>query len=717
MNCMAPDVDTELERLRFRVLDRLAALLESQTRSKHSTGTVLETVHSVQGDIAASLRMLVRQQSEQSALSSAVLEVAEMCERLNNSLDVLLGERRRRGRKNTASLRGLITEFNTTFECLSATLSEKDLLERQRQVLENIILSHDNIAQWNEFIRNILADLHCIFPFKIFSLTFSEGHSLSMHVYYLGEYAYPVRERARRQLAQQMLATLQLPADTPLDIEVFLIDKGEVLDSIDKLETITVSVPEHAKNLAGVLCVNYVSERRVTAQEQVIIRSILSVMVMVAGTSKALSRTMADLEYYAAHDVLTGLHNRRYFNEILEYEIGRSSRHQHEFSLLLLDIDDFKNVNDSYGHPVGDEALCSVATILSQHVRMGDLATRLGGDEFAIILMETGAEGARVAADKIGQALREKMFMLPENRSFHLTVSIGIVTYPHDADTELDLLAGVDIAMYRAKQMGKDGTCALASMKNPIEVNRSARDYVEQLRLALRQDRMIPYFQPIVDCRTGEVFAYETLARMQMENGEIVSAGAFIEVVEKSGLGRQLDRSIIGKALEACKASGAATRLFINLSAQEIQGRNILEYAESLCERLEVPASAVVFEILERDAISDISNMRKFLDTLGRKGFSFALDDFGSGYNSFHYLRELHFEFVKIDGVFVRNILNSKVDRALVHNLSRLCRDLGICSVAEYVENEEILRMLRDMDIDYVQGYHIGMPRAHLTTA
>jgi len=156
-------------------------------------------------------------------------------------------------------------------------------------------------------------------------------------------------------------------------------------------------------------------------------------------------------------------------------------------------------------------------------------------------------------------------------------------------------------------------------------------------------------------------------------------------------------------------------RLFINLSAQEIQGRGILGFAEQLCIEMSIPPQAVVFEILERDAIGDMTHMRKFLSNLREKGFSFALDDFGSGYNSFHYLRELHFDYVKIDGAFVRNILNSKIDYALVRNLSHLCQDIGILTVAEFVESEEILDALKNMGIDYVQGFHLALPRASMS--
>jgi diguanylate cyclase (GGDEF)-like protein len=453
-----------------------------------------------------------------------------------------------------------------------------------------------------------------------------------------------------------------------------------------------------------------------TPQEESVIRSILAVMVMVVGSSKVLSRTLAELEYYSLHDPLTGLYNRRYFNDMLKYEIGRSERHNHEFALLLLDIDDFKDINDSYGHPVGDEALHDVADMLCAHTRKGDFPTRLGGDEFAIILVETGRNGALKLADAIGQALREMRFNTGDGKYFHLTVSIGIVSYPDDARDIEDLLSNMDIAMYQAKEQGKDTVCTMDTVTDRLHLTRVTREHAEHLREALHEKRIVPYFQPIIDCRNGDVFAFETVARLKEPNGETIAAGMFIDTIEKYGLSRDLDHIIVDRSLEAKRidmntnAPAAHTKMFINLSPQEIQHRGILEYAEKLCNRLDVPPTCIVFEILERDAIGDMTNMRKFLAKLRSKGFAFALDDFGSGYNSFHYLRELHFEFVKIDGAFVRNILDSNIDYALVRNLSNLCRDIGILTIAEFVENQGIFTALRDMGIDYAQGYHLGMP-------
>lgn len=702
-----------LEEVRQRVVDRLAALMESQTRTKTFGMHLSELVREVHSEVIADLS-LVAKDSGVPGLRERLESVADTCHRLDATLAHLLDERQRQWYRNGNYVQSLMREFNDTLTDLSASLVEKDLFERQSKVLERIILSHEHIAQWKEFVQEILVDFHDIFPFNFFYIAFAEEHSLSLYLYYLGKHSETSKKDARDMLSKQVIANLKLPVDAPVDIEEFVVKDHGAVDSVDDLRMITVAVPDHTPKLAGLLGVAYVASGELTPQEESVVSSILSVMVMVVGSSKLLSRTLSELEYYAMHDPLTGIYNRRQFNNMLEYEIGRSERHSHEFSLLLLDLDDFKDINDAYGHQTGDDTLCGVAEILREHIRKGDVAARIGGDEFSVILMETGRQGATVVADALGKALRERVFTAPDGKHFHLTVSIGIATYPTDAQNEIDLQAGADVAMYKAKGMGKDSACTLDALEGHVEISRTTRDNAEKLREALHQDRIVPYYHSIVDCKTGELFACETLARLVEPDGEIVSAGRFIETIEKYGMGRDLDRIVISKAFHAkreqMQLNRSCTKLFVNLSAQEIQGRGVLGYAEELCNTLQIPPDCIVFEILERDAIGDMTNMRKFLSKLREKGFAFALDDFGSGYNSFHYLRELRFEYVKIDGAFVRNILNSKIDYALVHNLSRLCQDIGIQTVAEFVESQAILDALKKMGIDYVQGFHLGLP-------
>ena len=717
-----------LEDMRQHVLGRFAALFESQTRTHLFGANISELVRNIHAETLNGVGAAFRQMDGvdidpaiKAQFMGSLQEAIAPFMRLDETLGLLLEERRKQWQQNEKNLLQVMLEFDQISSELGGTLIEKDLLERQSNVLESIILSHEKVTQWKEFVQEILVGLHNIFPFNVFFVAFADEHGLSVFIYHLGGCLEETRSQVRSQLIQELAAQLGLPPDVLMDVEEFTIDAAaDQSDVVDDVKIITVPVLNLEKiDLAGLLGVAYGSSRTLTAQEESVIRSILAVMVMVVGSSKALSRTLSELEYYSTHDPLTGLHNRRYFNEMLEYEVGRSERHNHEFTVLMLDLDDFKDVNDTYGHPCGDNTLKRVAQTLQVVMRKGDLATRIGGDEFAILLTETGREGAMVVAEKLRTELREISFESSDGKTFHITTSIGLITFPGDAQNVSDLMTGVDIGLYRAKEMGKDGVATLESAQDHIRIGRNTRDHAEKLRDALKDERIIPYYQPIFDCRSGKIWAYETLARLTEPNGETLSAGMFIETIEKYGLGRELDRAIIRQALAAMRGrmdeGEEPPRLFINLSAQEIQGRGILGFAEQLCIEMSIPPSAIVFEILERDAIGDMTHLRKFLSNLREKGFSFALDDFGSGYNSFHYLRELHFDYVKIDGAFVRNILSSKIDYALVRNLSHLCQDIGILTVAEFVESEEILHALRDMGIDYVQGFHLALPRSSMS--
>jgi len=709
-----------LEALRFRVISQIAEILENQSRTQHYAAGLSELNHDVHQEIisklmAAMATMATDDSAAMIAMIPTVTHIIDTCTRLDHSLDLLFQQRSEQWASSDQHIQNLMIEFNQTLLELSSVLIEKDLLERQSQVLQRIILSHEHISQWKEFVQEILADFYAIFPFNFFYIAFAEEHGLSLYLYYLGDYPDEVRVQARGVLSHQMLQSIGLPADAALDIEEFNIQCGAGIKAELDIRMISVPVPDHAPNLAGLLGVAYAAEKKLSPQEESVIRAILAVMVMVVGSSKVLSRTLLELEYYAVHDPLTGLHNRRQFNEMLNYEVSRSERHQHEFSVLMLDLDDFKDINDSYGHPTGDTALCAIATVLLEHTRKGDLCARVGGDEFSIILTETGPKGARIVAENVGRALRELAITSAQGNRFHLTVSIGVSSYPGDGHDIDALLEGVDAAMYKAKDMGKDSVCAFDATEARVSI-RETRDNAENLREALKEGRIIPYYQSIVNCQTGELYAFETLARLKSPTGETTSAAMFIETIEKYGLARDLDLAMINNSFAAKRAGmndnrpEANAKIFINLSVQEIQGRGILGYAEELCQQLQLPPESIVFELLEREAIGDMTNMRRFLTNLRRKGFAFALDDFGTGYNSFHYLRELRFEYVKIDGAFVRNILTSKVDYALVHNLSKLCQDIGILTVAEFVENQGIWEALKDMGINYAQGYHISMP-------
>ncbi len=704
----------DLLRLRREILRAAASLHEHQTRTHLAFNAIGRATAHAQTRFANRLLELASR-------PDATPELAELQRECLRWRLVQVHLRRyyeNHLREHGEDLRRLLHYFEAESRELAETLVEKELLERHRKVLERVVLSYDRVIHWREFVEEVLSEFHQIFPFDIFFVAFSEKHGLSLRLFYPGTPTESQRQHVETWLTHQVLRRLGQSDDAVFDIEVRVLDPAPWKMKItnESMQLLCEPVPDYRQGLAGILGVAFGVCGGVSEQEEAVIRSLLAVMVIVVGSSRALANTLQELEYYALHDPLTHLYNRRHFLAMLDYELGRSRRHHHPFSLVMIDLDDFKDINDTYGHPTGDLALQEVGEILRKTVRQGDLACRLGGDEFVLLLPETASGGARTTARKLRERLRAKEIATQET-SFHLTCSIGVVTYPEDGDTSESLLAHLDLATYQAKRRGKDDVCLYGEMRQAGFATGEGdswklREEAEVLRAALKEGRIVPYFQPILDVGTGRIVAYEVLARLLEEEGVVTPAGRFIGAIEKYGLGRELDRHIITEALSVLRVKGASTpRLFLNLSAQEIQHRNVLGFAARLCHQWRIAPSQIVFELLERDAVSDIEKVRGFIAQLRRKGFGFALDDFGSGYNSFHYLRELEFDFVKIDGAFILGIENSTKDEVLVRNLVRLCRDLGIQTVAEYVENEVLFRRLRELGVTHVQGYHIGLPR------
>ncbi|MCA0188730.1 MAG: GGDEF domain-containing protein, partial [Proteobacteria bacterium] len=367
MTAIVPLLPESQEEMRQRVLENFAALFENQTRNRRFAASVTEMTQNTHAELLEGLRAAIQQigalrlsKDEREAITTGLSRSVARCERLDRTLNLLLDERRRKWQQNASDLQQAMLEFDRTSRSLAGTLLEKDLLERQSQVLETIVLSHEKVTQWKAFVQEVLLGFHDYFPFDLFFIAFAEENALSLYIYYMGTFPQEVKDAARNNLSRDMVSHLKLPQDVALDIEEFQVPgrKGRDVGSIDNIRMITVPVQDiEASNLAGLLGIAYASMDELTPQESSVIHSILAVMVMVVGSSKALNRTLSELEYYSTHDPLTGLHNRRYFNEILGYEVGRSERHKHQFSILMLDLDDFKDVNDTQGHSVGDRLL------------------------------------------------------------------------------------------------------------------------------------------------------------------------------------------------------------------------------------------------------------------------------------------------------------------------------------------------------------------------
>jgi diguanylate cyclase (GGDEF)-like protein/PAS domain S-box-containing protein len=420
------------------------------------------------------------------------------------------------------------------------------------------------------------------------------------------------------------------------------------------------------------------------------------------------------LRYMADHDPLTGLLNRRRFEEEVDRQVAHSQRYGGGGAVLMLDLDHFKYTNDSLGHRAGDELIVAVAKLLRGALRETDTLARLGGDEFAVLLPRAAEDEARLVAEKLLEGLRGEAvaFGLRKRR---LTASMGIALIDGSSDdlTADDLLVSADLALYDAKEAGRDGLRVFANEEQREARMRARVTWVERIQAALEDDGFVLYAQPIVDLRTSLVTRHELLLRMRAEDGDLIPPGAFLYVAERYGLVNEIDRWVVTRAIgliRQAREAGRELRLEVNISGLSLGDEELLSLIERELADAEINPGNLIFEVTETAAVSNIVAAREFAERVCALGCRFALDDFGAGYGSFYYLKHLPFDYVKIDGEFVRDCVDSETDQLVVQAVVQIASGLGKQTIAEFVEDEATIGVLERFGVDYAQGYHIGRP-------
>lgn len=425
-------------------------------------------------------------------------------------------------------------------------------------------------------------------------------------------------------------------------------------------------------------------------------------------------RLSEKIAYQAAHDELTGLVNRRQFDYHIQNLVSLAQTDNSAHALCYLDLDQFKVVNDTCGHLAGDELLRQLGDQLQQQVRKTDVLARLGGDEFGILMANCSVEQAIQTSDKLRNVIRDFQFAW-ENRSFGVAVSIGIAPINRTSGNAVDILKEADAACYAAKDKGRNRIHVFKPDDQDLAKRQGEMQWVEKIRSGIEQNRFLLYGQLIVPTgNASEGLHFETLLRYQDEFGNIIPPGAFLPAAERYNMAPILDRWVIGALFQHLATSpGLVERLelcSINLSGLSLSDENMLDFISEEFRKWQIPTYKICFEITETAAISNLSYAQDFIDVLRRKGCSFSLDDFGSGLSSFAYLKNLPVDYLKIDGLFVKDILEDKVDWTMVKAINEVGHVMNKKTVAEFVENQNIFRMLQDLGVNYAQGYGIAKP-------
>lgn len=409
-------------------------------------------------------------------------------------------------------------------------------------------------------------------------------------------------------------------------------------------------------------------------------------------------------------DVLTDLLSRRKFEEELQQALEFARCTKREFSLYWIDIDNFKLVNDVYGYTVGDIVLKVVADFLQESFPDAFAIARIGGNEFGVMLMDTGPAEALAKAQVLCQGIAELKIRPLGEEGIFITSSIGVASYPHHGQALADLMLAAEVAQVTAKRKGRNRAQlvdAVDESTNPTVVH----ERILLLREALRsKEGIVPFYQPIVDLETGRPLGYEVLARVR-RGEKFLPAGLFVEAAEQSGLMKDIGSIVIEQAMREKKNSWAKDRLFfINFSMREVENRETPRFLADLFNRYDIRSEEIVAEITEREAVRDMNAVQAFAKELTDLGVRLAVDDFGSGFSSFIYLRYFDCYFAKIEGSLVREITRSGRSRMIVENMAKLLQRLSIEVVAEFVENRQTAEILRRAGIRYGQGYYLGMP-------
>lgn len=420
------------------------------------------------------------------------------------------------------------------------------------------------------------------------------------------------------------------------------------------------------------------------------------------------------LIHQATHDALTNLPNRLEFHKRIELAVNSAQASSAEHALCYLDLDQFKVINDTCGHFAGDDVLRQLGELLRRKIRRYDCVARLGGDEFGILMHDCTLTEAVTACENLRDLVRDFRFA-SDNRSFSIGVSIGIAAVTSTSINAVTLLKEADAACYAAKDKGRNRVHVFRPDDEELAIRHGEMQWVEKIQQGVANNQFCLFGQPIVSLDGhADGLHFETLVRYRDDNGQIIPPGAFLPAAERYNLAPTLDRWVISHLFEwMANQIGFLEDLGIcsvNLSGLSLTDESMLAFILREIQRWAIPSHKICFEITETAAIANLSLASKFIDALRSQGCLFSLDDFGSGLSSFAYLRNLPVDFLKIDGLFVKDILDDKVDLAMVKSINEVGHIMHKKTIAEFIENQQIFDLLKELGVDYGQGYGIGKP-------
>ena len=588
-------------------------------------------------------------------------------------------------------------------------------LEFQTRLLKELAVTSDQVLTWRDQIKNILQESAAIVPLYFAYTAYPvKSGNFNLDFFWLHTPDETIREAVEERV-QSILAGD--PAISKASIlhasHTSILETPLAAPDPDTLDLSSKTFFVESMKEGGVAGIGKHTKQGKDLTDLILIESILTAFTNVVSSAVAFTVFSQEIERFATRDPLTGLYNQIAFWDLLEYETERSKRQEYKFSLLVIDIDNFKAINDIYGHEVGDAFLKDFAAIMKGAVRRGDIPARYEGDNFTAILPLCDEEQAFTVAQRIKENLAQFSLVLPDGRQVKETASIGIAVFPDHANDAKDLFLLADNMLYQAKSTGKD-RLNFPSDHDSVDLLRSVGEKNIFIMAAVEQHQIIPYFQPIVHAKDRRVMAYEVLTRIVTKD-RVVPACEFIETAERMGIIDKIDYQLIEATFKKVHDINYDGTLFMNLSPKVLILSDFMPTVRRLMKEYTMTPERMVFEITERDTVRNPRLTEKFIQELKREGFRFAIDDFGTGFSSFRHIKTFSIDYLKVDGEFIRNMKNNGgVEKAVVESIAALSRSLGIKTIAEFVETDAILKEVEAANLDYAQGYFIQRPSPDL---
>lgn len=633
-----------------------------------------------------------------------------------NSIDDLTELSLSSGRTDFHEINAILAEFSSFAGKMREIAIDKDLLAFEVNLLETFIMTSDVVKDWRDHISKLLNKVNEIMDaYVLFSIFDTGNETYDLEIFWRSRPSPETRHYFDQVINQRISEhrSLKPLSEVKTRHNIVNYDAQELTIDEKQIDLQTKSIFLENPQIGGVVGLGVHSHFSANEGRALVIESILTTLINVIGSVKAIYNYTKDLEYYATRDPLTNLYNQRVFWDLAENELQRAGSNNYSVGILMVDLDNFKLINDRYSHSFGDALLKQLAEAIKECLVAGEILTRYGGDEFAIILPESDQEKSYTTAMRVVEAIKSTTAQAPDGEMIRVTASCGMSCFPEHTTELSTMFVIANNMMYQAKTEGKN-RIGVPTREDIHKVLKATEEKTLFLLNVLEDtDKVIPFFQPIKNVTDGTIVMHELLMGIEHE-GKILPAGQFIDMAEGMGIISQLDYINMEKAFKEIRRTGYQGELFINLSPKSLILNEFLRKVRGFAAEYAIAPERIVFEITERETVKNTALLEKFVKELKFEGFKFAIDDFGAGFSTFHYIKLFPVDYIKIEGEFIRNAPKNAVDRAFVKCIISLAKDLQIETIAEMIEDEDILDTVKELGATYGQGYHIQAPMREL---